>query len=163
MPNNSIQFCHQLPELAETPQILGSVPQGCPTLGTSSKLVGGEDTCISDQPATDQRFPQPLSQLQQFTRMAHKIQENLFLTFTVGFFCLFVWPQCKAYGILVPQPGIKPPGHAVRILTTGAPGKSLLWFLVKNIAQESQVGEIHRPRRVRSLHALSGQVSLPDP
>ena len=57
-----------------------------------------------------------------------------------GFF-LFVWPQCKAYGILVPQPGIKPPGHTVRILTTGAPGKSLLWFMVKNTAQESQVEE----------------------
>ena len=110
MPNDSIQFCHQLPELAEIPQILGSVPQGWPTWGTSCKLVGGgEDTCISDQPATDQRFPQPLSQLQQFARMVHKIQENLLLTFTVGFFVCLAAMQGPWSRILVPQPGIEPP------------------------------------------------------
>ena len=91
--------------------------------------------------------------------MAHKIQENLFLTFTVGYFVCLATMQ-----------GLCDLSSSTRDQTPRACSENRshwstypLWFMVKNTAQESQVEEIHRPRRVRSFHALSRQVSLPDP
>ena len=45
----------------------------------------------------------------------------------LGFFCLFVWPNCTAFRILIPQPGIiaSPQQLKYRVLTTGPPGTSL--------------------------------------
>ena len=47
-----------------------------------------------------------------------------FLYFNILF---FLQPCAKAYGILVPQPGIEPtpPALKAEVLTTGLPGKSL--------------------------------------
>ena len=91
--------------------------------------------------------------------MAHKIQENLFLTFTVGYFVCLATMQ-----------GLCDLSSSTRDQTPRACSENRshwstypLWFMVKNTAQESQVEEIHRPRRVRSFHALSRQTTLPSP
>ena len=54
------------------------------------------------------------------------------------FFCLFVcfWPSCVPCGILVPQPGIKPPSHALVALSLkplGCQGSPMISIVLKQM------------------------------
>lgn len=64
-------------ELAQTPQMKGSVPQDCPASGSSHQF---ETATCTDQPAINQGFPKPPPQVQQFARIADKTQENILFT-----------------------------------------------------------------------------------
>ena len=65
------------------------------------------------------------------TQSIQSISPLLFLWFLFfGFFCH------AAYGMLVPRPGIEPmpPAMEAGVLTTGLPGKSLLWWFSPVVA-----------------------------
>ena len=63
-----------------TPQVKGSVPQDYPSLQMPVASVGSPKLPTTSDSATNWRFPWPLPQVQSFTRMAHRTQENSLLT-----------------------------------------------------------------------------------
>lgn len=68
--NNSIQ----LPELAQTPQVKGSVPEDYSYCRHQRKW-GSQATCTSTQPTTKQVVPLGLPQVQKFST-AHRTWES---------------------------------------------------------------------------------------
>lgn len=74
-----VLFWHY-PELTQTPQVKGSVPQDCPHSDTSHKSQVATHT--SDQLATNWGFQWPAPQVWLFASMAHRTQKNILLIFS---------------------------------------------------------------------------------